>query len=81
MNNKPSITLYFRYKCNLCSAAFRLQAQLREHYRIHYDVETLRSMEESQEEKPQMSQIEMLADQQRVLQQYQSIIKNEKELE
>jgi len=38
-------------------------------------------MDESPEEKPEMSQIEMLADQQRVLQQYQSIIKNEKELE
>ena len=38
-------------------------------------------MDEAQEEKPQMSQIELLADQQRVLQQYQSIIKHEKELE
>lgn len=25
------------YRCNLCTQAFRLQAQLREHYRVHYD--------------------------------------------
>lgn len=26
----------FRYKCNLCPAAFRLQADLRNHMKVHY---------------------------------------------
>ena len=67
------------YKCNLCTAAFRLQAQLREHYRIHYDISTLRTSD-MMEQKPQLMEMDMLVDQDRCQQQMQfvnSIIKNE----
>jgi hypothetical protein len=75
------------YKCNLCNAAFRLQAQLREHYRIHYDANTLRNSD-ALDQKPQiLTEMDMIVDQEKMseqlsyVQQYQGIIKNEKELE
>jgi uncharacterized Zn-finger protein len=71
------------YKCNLCNAAFRLQAQLREHYRIHYDANP-----DSLDQKPQiLTEMDMIVDHEKMgqqlqfVQQYQGIIKHEKELE
>lgn len=52
------------YKCNLCTAAFRLQAQLREHYRIHYDASSLTLRSDSLDQKPSMSEMEMIVDEQ-----------------
>jgi hypothetical protein len=69
------------YKCNLCTAAFRLQAQLREHYRIHYDANQLRNMD-AQDQKPLVSEMEMMVDQQQRQElqfaQHFEMIKNEK---
>lgn len=55
------LLLLCRYKCNLCAAAFRLQAQLRDHYRIHYDATTAlgqsaisNAIAEENEQKPQL---------------------------
>ncbi|KAG5672594.1 hypothetical protein PVAND_002710 [Polypedilum vanderplanki] len=74
------------YKCNHCNAAFRLQAQLREHYRIHYDGNTLRNSDTNLDQKPQiLTEIDMIVDQEKMgqqlqyVQQYQGIIKNEKD--
>lgn len=76
------------YKCNLCTAAFRLQAQLREHYRIHYDNANVLRNSESLDQKPQiLSEIDMIVDREKMGQQlqyvnqFQGIIKNEKELD
>lgn len=52
------------YKCNLCTAAFRLQAQLREHYRIHYDASSLTLRSDSLDQKPSMTEMEMIVDEQ-----------------
>lgn len=67
------------YKCNLCQAAFRLQCQLREHYRVHY-------CDANSDDKSQiLTEMDMIVDQTKMeqqiqyVQQYQGLIKNEKE--
>jgi hypothetical protein len=66
----------------LCSSAFRLQAQLREHYRIHYDSNNVLRIVETPDQKPEMSDL-MDDQQQRREQEMQFVqhfemIKNEK---